>query len=67
MSFGLMDLAQSLGHPGDPNAQAVKAAVAEASARIHAAGKPVREDFVTVGWVNDILLAGATHVFGDKT
>lgn len=65
MSFGLMDLAQSLGHPGDPTAPAVKAAVADASTRIRSAGKPVREDFITVGWVNDILLAGASRVFGD--
>jgi 2-keto-3-deoxy-L-rhamnonate aldolase RhmA len=66
MSFGLMDLAQSLGHPGDPGAAEVRAAVAEASTRIRSAGKPVREDFVTVGWVNDILLAGAERVFGSK-
>jgi 2-keto-3-deoxy-L-rhamnonate aldolase RhmA len=67
MSFGMMDLAQSLGYPGNPAAAEVKAAVADASARIHAAGKPVREDFITVGWVNDLLLAGAKQVFGDKT
>ena len=67
MSFGVMDLAQSLGHPGNPDAPAVKEAVAAASERIRAAGKPVREDFVTVAWVNDVLLAGARHVFGDKS
>jgi 4-hydroxy-2-oxoheptanedioate aldolase len=66
MSFGLMDLAQSLGHPGAPGHPEVRSAVADASKRIRAAGKPVREDFVTVGWVNDILLAGARHVFGDN-
>ena len=64
MSFGLMDLSQSLGHPGDPGAAEVRAAVDDASARIRAAGKPVREDFVTVGWVNDLLLAGADQIFG---
>jgi 4-hydroxy-2-oxoheptanedioate aldolase len=64
MSFGMMDLAQSLGHPGDPEAAEVQAAVADASARIRAAGKPVREDFVTVGWINNLLLAGARHLFG---
>lgn len=63
MSFGMMDLAQSLGHPGDPGAPAVQAAVAEASQRIRAAGKPVREDFITVGWVNDLLLSGAKRLF----
>ena len=61
-----MDLAQSLGHPGNPAAAEVQAAVADASERIRAAGKPVREDFITVGWVNDLLLAGAKVVFGAK-
>jgi 4-hydroxy-2-oxoheptanedioate aldolase len=64
MSFGLNDLAQSLGHPGVPDHPEVTVAVAEATARIHAAGKPVREDFVTVGWVNDILVRGARQLFG---
>lgn len=67
MSFGMMDLAQSLGHPGNPAAAEVQEAVADASARINAAGKPVREDFITVGWVNDLLLAGAERVFGRRT
>jgi 4-hydroxy-2-oxoheptanedioate aldolase len=65
MSFGMNDLAQALGHPGDPAAPEVKAAVAEASARIRAAGKPVREDFVSVGWIGDILMHGARAVFGE--
>ena len=63
MSFGLMDLAQSLGHPGNPGHPDVTAAVSDASRRIRAAGKPVREDFVTVGWVNDILVRGARLLF----
>ncbi|MCB9993507.1 MAG: hypothetical protein H6873_07600 [Hyphomicrobiaceae bacterium] len=63
MSFGMMDLAQSLGHPGNPAAAEVTARVAEASARIRAAGKPVREDFITVGWINDILVRGARQLF----
>lgn len=64
MSYGMMDLAQSLGHPGNPAHPDVAAAVAGASARIRAAGKPVREDFITVGWVNDILVRGARATFG---
>lgn len=64
MSFGLMDLAQSLGHVGDPVHPEVVSAVAAASARIRAAGTPVREDFITVGWINDILMRGARQVFG---
>jgi 4-hydroxy-2-oxoheptanedioate aldolase len=59
MSFGLMDLAQALGHPGDPDNPRVKEAVAEASDRIRAAGKPIREDFINFAWINDIIVAGA--------
>jgi 2-keto-3-deoxy-L-rhamnonate aldolase RhmA len=47
-SFGLNDLAQSLGHPGE-----------EATQRIRQAGKPVREDFMNLAWINQVLLAGA--------
>ena len=59
LSFGLLDLAQSLGHPGDSAHPAVKAAVADATKRIHAAGKRVREDFMKYVWINDVLVAGA--------
>jgi 4-hydroxy-2-oxoheptanedioate aldolase len=64
ISFGMNDLAQSLGHPGDTTHPEVAAAVADASARIRAAGKPVREDFITVGWINDVIMRGAQTVFG---
>ena len=64
MSFGLNDLAQSLGHPGNPKADEVVAAVSRASGAIRAQGKPVREDFIVVGWVNEILVQGARRVFG---
>ncbi len=62
LSFGMLDLAQSLGHPGDPGHGEVKAAVVTASQRIRAAGKPVREDFMKFVWINDVLLAGARHL-----
>ncbi|HEV8554695.1 MAG TPA: aldolase/citrate lyase family protein [Casimicrobiaceae bacterium] len=62
MSFGMLDLAQSLGHPGDPGHGDVKAAVAAASQRIRAAGTPVREDFMKFVWINDVLLAGARQL-----
>ena len=62
MSFGMLDLAQSLGHPGDPGHGDVKAAVAAASRRIRAAGKPVREDFMKFVWINDVLLTGARRL-----
>src|SRR6185437_4798136 len=64
LSFGMLDLAQSLGHPGDPTAGPVKAAVADATRRIHEAGKPVREDFMRFVWINDVLLTGARELLG---
>jgi 2-keto-3-deoxy-L-rhamnonate aldolase RhmA len=64
LSFGMMDLAQSLGHPGHPEHAEVKAAVADASRRIHDAGKRVREDFMKYIWINDVLLTGARALLG---
>ena len=64
LSFGMMDLAQSLGHAGDPKHADVAAAVTDASRRIRAAGKRVREDFMNYVWVNDVLLAGARKLLG---
>jgi 2-keto-3-deoxy-L-rhamnonate aldolase RhmA len=58
LSFGMMDLAQSLGHPGNPGHAEVRQAVERASAAIRAAGKRVREDFMQFGWINEIILAG---------
>lgn len=62
LSFGMMDLAQSLGHSGDPGHPDVKRAVEDAIARINAAGKPVREQFMTFAWINEILVAGARQL-----
>jgi 4-hydroxy-2-oxoheptanedioate aldolase len=62
LSYGMLDLAQSLGHPGNSAHPAVVAAARDASARIHAAGKRVREDFMNFAWVNDILIAGARNL-----
>lgn len=59
MSFGMNDLAQALGHAGDPGHPEVASAVADAARRIRAAGKPVREDCMSFAWVNDILVVGA--------
>jgi 4-hydroxy-2-oxoheptanedioate aldolase len=64
LSFGLMDLSQALGRPGEPEHAEIKAAVADASDRIRAAGKPIREDFMRFAWVNDILIAGAQSLLG---
>jgi 4-hydroxy-2-oxoheptanedioate aldolase len=62
LSFGMMDLAQSLGHAGEPAHPVVKEAVEKASGAIRQAGKRVREDFMNYGWINDIVLAGAKQI-----
>lgn len=62
LSYGMLDLAQSLGHPGDPAHAEVAAAVKTCTDRIHKAGKRVREDFMNFAWINDVLLAGARHI-----
>jgi 2-keto-3-deoxy-L-rhamnonate aldolase RhmA len=67
LSFGMMDLAQSLGRAGRPDHPEVAAAVADASARIRAAGKPVREDFMRFAWIDDILFAGGKARLGLPT
>ncbi len=58
LSFGMMDLAQSLGHSGNPGHAEVKQAVERASAAIRGAGKRVREDFMQFAWINEIIVAG---------
>ena len=58
LSFGMLDLAQSLGHPGNAAHPDVKRAVGECTERIHGAGKRVREDFMRFAWVNDVLRMG---------
>ena len=65
-NFGMQDLAQSLGHPGQPSHPAVRAAVAEASDRIHAAGKRLREDFMVFAWVRDVLHEGLRALVSEK-
>lgn len=67
LSFGMLDLAQSLGHPGDSGHRDVQRAVQDASARIREAGKPVREDFMKYVWINDVLMAGARQLLGEAT
>jgi 4-hydroxy-2-oxoheptanedioate aldolase len=64
LSFGMMDLAQSLGHPGNPGHPDVKRAVEDASTRVRAAGKRIREDFMNFAWVSEILVTGAQKILG---
>lgn len=66
LNYGLLDLAQSLGHPGESGHAAVKQAVTECTARIHAVGKRVREDFMRFAWVNDVLRAGMRSILDAK-
>jgi len=66
LSFGLLDLAQSLGHPGDSAHPVVRKAVADCTARINQAGKRVREDFMRFAWVNDVLRAGMRSLLDGK-
>jgi 2-keto-3-deoxy-L-rhamnonate aldolase RhmA len=66
LSFGMMDLAQSLGRPGAPTHPEVQAAMRESASRIRMAGKPVREDFMTFAWVNEILIAGTERLLGKQ-
>ncbi len=58
LSFGLNDLAQALGYPGEPAHAEVQRQVAQASERIRGAGKRIREDFMKVAWINQVLLTG---------
>jgi 2-keto-3-deoxy-L-rhamnonate aldolase RhmA len=62
LSFGMLDLAQSLGHVGDSEHPDVQAARADAARSIRAAGKRVREDFMQFAWINDLLVAGARQL-----
>ena len=62
LSYGMMDLSQSLGHPGQPGHPEVQRAVTDASERIRRAGKRVREDFMTYAWINELLVAGARQL-----
>lgn len=62
LSFGMLDLAQSLGYPGNSAHPDVKAAVGACIERIHRAGKRVREDFMNFVWINDVLITGARQL-----
>jgi 4-hydroxy-2-oxoheptanedioate aldolase len=64
LSFGLNDLAQSLGRPGEPNHPDVKRAVEEASETVRRAGKRIREDFMKFAWINAVLVAGTRKLIG---
>lgn len=64
LSFGLLDLAQDLGYPGQSDHPQVKAAVADADRRIAALGKRTRESFMKYAWINEVLMAGTHQLLG---
>jgi len=66
LSYGLLDLAQSLGHPGEGAHVDVKRAVTECTQRVNQAGKRVREQFMKYAWVNDVLRAGFRTLIDGK-
>ena len=57
-NFGMHDLAQSLGHPGESSHPEVLQVAEDVSKRIRAAGKRVREDFMIFAWMRDVIHAG---------
>lgn len=60
--FGLNDLAQSLGVPGETTHSTVRKGVEDATEAIHAAGKRVREDFMDFAWINQVILTGVRQL-----
>lgn len=56
---GANDLAQALGHPGEPRHPDVLAMQETIEARVHAAGKRMREDIMRPIWLRELLLDGA--------
>jgi 2-keto-3-deoxy-L-rhamnonate aldolase RhmA len=65
LSFGMHDLAQGMGLPGQSAHPDVKAAVARASQRVAAQGKRIREDFMKFVWINEAIVAGARALLDD--
>ncbi|MGX9935712.1 HpcH/HpaI aldolase family protein [Advenella kashmirensis] len=64
LSFGVNDLAQSLGHHDDPSHPIVQKHIADCSDQIRATGKAVREDFIKFAWINDVLSSGYQTLLG---
>ena len=59
LMFGPADFAQDLGHAGDLKHPDVIKVVAEATARIHAVGRLMREDIMVVANAKTFILEGA--------
>jgi 2-keto-3-deoxy-L-rhamnonate aldolase RhmA len=67
LSFGMLDLAQDMGHPGRSDHPEVKAAVADATRRIVASGKRVREHFMKYVWINEVIISGTRQMLDNWT
>lgn len=59
MMFGPADFAQALGHPGELTHPDVLKVVEETTARIHAAGRKMREDIMVIANIKNFILEGA--------
>lgn len=66
LMFGPADFAQDLGYPGDPSHPEVLKVTEAATARIHAAGKPMREDIMSFTGVKNLLVDGARRLVAER-
>lgn len=66
LMFGPADFAQDLGYPGEPSHPEVMKVTHAATARIHAAGKPMREDIMAFTGVKNLLVDGARRFVTDQ-
>lgn len=64
LMFGPADFAQDLGYPGEPEHPEVRKVMDAAVARIHAAGRPMREDIMVMKNLKNILVEGARSFVG---
>lgn len=65
--IGMNDFSQGLGYPGQPDHPEVLRIRDETVARIHAAGRLLREDFLVEMRTNELLLAGAKRIADQRT
>jgi len=61
LMFGPADFAQDLGYPGEPSHPEVRKVMDAAIARIHAAGRLMREDIMVMANAKNLLLDAVRH------
>lgn len=64
--FGPADFAQDLGYPGELKHPEVMKVVEAATAKIHAAGKQMREDFMIQKNLSGILINAARDMVAER-